>query len=185
MAAIIESTGRSRVKKGSTHSLKVDMTPMVDLGFLLITFFIFTTTLSTPVVASLVMPKEEGAPTPVAASKVMTVLLGPDDRVYAYEGQWERAVAEGKVISTNLAVENGVGKLIRAKQHAMDALGLKDHFQLVIKPLDGSTYGNFIDMIDETKINGVERFVIVAPEEGETLYVSDLKIGSPGNSNQK
>ena len=85
------------VKKAKKLSTRVDMTPMVDLGFLLITFFIFTTTLSTPNTSKLTMPKEEKDITKqmeVAKAGLVTVLLGKSDplnpgkdQIYYYEGE--------------------------------------------------------------------------------------------------
>src|SRR6185312_9616448 len=78
------------VKKAKKLSTRVDMTPMVDLGFLLITFFIFTTTMSTPNTMKLTMPKEEKNKedqTEVKESGALTILLGKDNEVFYYEGQ--------------------------------------------------------------------------------------------------
>src|SRR3982750_3150842 len=78
------------VKKAKKLSTRVDMTPMVDLGFLLITFFIFTTTMNTPTTVNLNMPKDtkdEKDQTKTKQSGALTVMLGKNDRVYYYEGE--------------------------------------------------------------------------------------------------
>src|SRR5882724_5119287 len=78
------------VKKAKKLSTRVDMTPMVDLGFLLITFFIFTTTMSSPKALNLNMPKDtknEEELNKAKESGALTIMLGKDNGVYYYEGQ--------------------------------------------------------------------------------------------------
>src|SRR3569832_1259401 len=78
------------VKKGKKLSTRVDMTPMVDLGFLLITFFIFTTTMNTPTTVNLNMHKDnkdEKDQTKTKQSGALTIKLGKNDQVYNYEGE--------------------------------------------------------------------------------------------------
>jgi biopolymer transport protein ExbD len=86
---------RSGVRKVLKHNLKVDMTPMVDLGFLLITFFVITTELAKPTAMNLYMPKD-GPPSPVGNSSALTILLD-DNKIYYYNGDWEVAVQSGGI----------------------------------------------------------------------------------------
>ena len=75
------------VKKAKKLSTRVDMTPMVDLGFLLITFFVFTATMSSPTTLDLNMPKDikkQEDQTEVKESSVLTIMLGKADQVYYY-----------------------------------------------------------------------------------------------------
>src|SRR5829696_3510819 len=88
MATILPlPTGISKTK---FHSVKIDMTPMVDLGFLLITFFIFTTSLAEPTVTKLSMPKDGEGTMPVRKNKLLTILVDKQ-KVFSYEGAWDDA----------------------------------------------------------------------------------------------
>src|SRR6187455_386900 len=75
-----------RAKKASTH---IDMTPMVDLAFLLLTFFMLTTTFSKPKTMDITMPvkdKPQVEGTKFPASLTMNVLLTENDRIIWYMG---------------------------------------------------------------------------------------------------
>ena len=83
--------GRTGGRKLKKANLKVDMTPMVDLGFLLIAFFIFTTEVSKPTITNLYMPDDKGDPTTVSQNKSLTILLGSYNRLFYYYGNPEEA----------------------------------------------------------------------------------------------
>lgn len=157
-------------KKGKRihAALNMDMTPMVDLGFLLITFFIFATTMEEKKASTLVMPKQ-GDPTHVAESKALTLILDKDNKVFVYSGKWEDAVKTNSVVETNYNVHHGLGSLIRERQQALGKE--KSHLMLLIKPLGNASYQNIIDALDETLINNVERYAIVEASLEEENYI--------------
>jgi biopolymer transport protein ExbD len=142
------------VKKGKKLSTRVDLTPMVDLGFLLITFFIFTTTMSQPTAMRLFLPKDtdEKDQNKVKASGVLTLLLGKNDAVYYYEGELAPDASNFK--STNF---KGIRDEILSKKKSTDP---KD-FVVVIKPDKESSYRNVVDALDEMTINDVKRYALV------------------------
>ncbi|MEI6947521.1 biopolymer transporter ExbD [Paraflavisolibacter sp. H34] len=150
-------------------SLRVDMTPMVDLGFLLITFFILTSTMAESRVAQLAMPAD-GPPSKAPESNTISVLLGKDNKAYVYYGRWEEAVQQKKVFATSYNLYTGLGAFVRAKQKQMaDA---PDQLIYLIKPSDESTYENVIDALDEATINGIKRYAVVPLSPEEKTYVA-------------
>lgn len=170
---------RAGVHRMKKHSLKTDMTPMVDLGFLLITFFVFTSSLSEPRALQLNMPAE-GPPTPVAASAALTILLGENNTVYYYEGDlitigWQQAIARGKIIKTNFSLRQGIGGMIRNKQKQLDRQPVngegREGLMMLIKAGARSSYKNVIDALDEAMINGVKKYAVVkiSAEESKLL----------------
>lgn len=82
--------GKKRAKKQST---RVDMTPMVDLAFLLLTFFVLTSTFSKPKSMELSLPADPppGSPPPPEVKNGVTFLLTKDDKIFYYAGQFYAA----------------------------------------------------------------------------------------------
>jgi biopolymer transport protein ExbD len=167
------------VKKAKKLSTRVDMTPMVDLGFLLITFFIFTSTMSTPTTMALNMPKDEKDEknqNEAKASGALSVFMGKGNRVYYYEGELEPNGANFKatdfkgirdvIINKKKAViashqHNTQCDEIRSRNNG-DPNSCKDRdLVVVIKPNPEATYKNTVDMLDEMTINGVKRYALV------------------------
>src|SRR5215217_5188364 len=151
-----------KTKRKVHADIKIDMTPMVDLGFLLITFFIFTTSMAEARVTQLFMPKD-GDSTPVKQSHVLTALIADNNKFFVYEGDWKTALATSKIAVTDYNVYQGLGKFIRVKQQLLGIDHQKKEFILIIKPLHSSSYKNFVDALDEVMINGVEKYAIVGP----------------------
>lgn len=157
-------------------SLRVDMTPLVDLGFLLITFFIFTTTMGSQAVMPLSVPAD-GPPMGSGESVTLTVLLGRNNEVAAYHGFWDDAVHNKKIVHSNYHITKGVGALIRQKQQQLLTAGrsAKD-LVLLVKPSADASYKNVVDVLDEVTINGVTRYALVAPTEAETAWMKGKPI---------
>lgn len=93
MAEIAESGGghgKGGKKRAKKQSTRVDMTPMVDLAFLLLTFFVLTSTFSKPKSMELSLPAEPppGSPPPPEVKNGVTFLLTKDDRIFYYVGQF-------------------------------------------------------------------------------------------------
>src|SRR4249919_1530464 len=130
MAELDTSSGGSHkkgpgVKKGKKLSTRVDLTPMVDLGFLLITFFIFTTTVSQPTAMKINLPKDVDKPeeqNKVKESAVLTIMLGRSDNIYYYEGS-DPAKLQGSTFK-------GIRDVILEKKRRTDTAD----FVVVLKP---------------------------------------------------
>jgi biopolymer transport protein ExbD len=182
------------VKKAKKLSTRVDMTPMVDLGFLLITFFIFTATMSSPKTMDLNMPKDtedKKDETKVKQSGALTIMLGKGDKVYYYEGELAPDGANFKS-STFKEIRN---EIIRKKQEVIKAhihddkceemkekakknedknwekADLDRDFVVVIKPNEEATYRNTVDMLDEMTINNVKRFAMIKIADTENQLI--------------
>jgi len=162
--------GGVRAKKMST---RIDMTPMVDLAFLLVTFFMLTTTFSKPTAMNLVMPDDdktikEDDKNKVKASEALTIILGKDDHVFYYEGLPSED-ATLSMQSTGYGADK-IRKVLRDKRSAVLATQPADKQDgpvVLIKPLQESRYQNLVDILDDMKICDIQRYAIVGatPEE--------------------
>ena len=155
--------GGVRAKKLST---RIDMTPMVDLGFLLVTFFILTTTMQKPKAMQVVMPDpdEKIDTTKIPDYEAVTLILGEKNRIFYYFGidSPKVEVAKYSNITKILIDRNQEVKELQA-QKAKEQKGAT----ILIKPTDKSTYENVVDILDEMKISAIGRYAIVDVTEDE------------------
>jgi biopolymer transport protein ExbD len=168
MAEIITTPNTTSKRRSVRKPLRIDMTPLVDLGFLLITFFIFTSTMAEPYATQLFMPAD-GPSTTYKESGTLTVLLDKDNRIYYYEGRWDVAVKNKAVKTTGYDLQHGLGHVIRQKQQHLGKQ--REDLMLIIKPLDEASYANVINTLDEVLINGIKRYAITDPTQKEKDFI--------------
>ena len=148
--------GKIRSKKAST---RIDLTAMVDLAFLLITFFIMTTTLAKPKAMDMVMPdkSKKDVQLPVPETRTMTVLLGSNDKI-----EWWIGPAGSPTHTDNFG-KDGIRKTLVEQDKKIQAThGGKDNYMIVlVKPSDKSTYKDFVNMIDEMNIAGIQSRAVI------------------------
>ena len=140
--------GKVRVKK---RPVKIDMTPMVDLAFLLLTFFILTTTFNKPPILELTMPEDSPYPNNpplINAANVLNLVLGENDKVYWW-------IADDPRPSVTNYSRNGIRKML-LKQRAVNP-----KIMVLIKAHDKSRYENIVDVLDEMTITRMERYALV------------------------
>lgn len=154
MADIISTPGKKRL------STRVDLTPMVDLGFLLITFFIFTTTMSEATGMKLTLPKDSPDSSKTSASKTLNLILAGGNKIWYYRGDDLQKVA--------LTDYNGLRSVITNMRSSVQQQ-FKDPKETVvlIKPTPSSSYKNLVDTWDEMTICDISRPVLMEPSVEE------------------
>ncbi len=159
------------VKKSKKLSTRVDLTPMVDLGFLLLTFFVFTTTMAQPTAMSMNEPKDDpNQQLKVKNSGAMTILLGKGNQVYYYYGQLMPETISQDFKSTTF---KGIRALILEKKKSTPI----DDLMYIIKSDDRSTFKNAIDILDEMAISDVPagHYAEVAMVPVEKMLISETE----------
>jgi biopolymer transport protein ExbD len=182
-----DKSGKVRSKKMST---KVDFTAMVDLAFLLITFFMLTTTLAKPNIMPIIMPEKKDLDVKdleaTKESQVLTLLLGANDKVYYYEG-----INDAKLDSTDYSAE-GMRKVILDKKDRVKTQWGEDEkddlknpgqkkmsskLNVILKPTKESRYKNLVDAFDEMKICNVSRYVMLDISKQEEDFIKNPAAG--------
>ena len=170
MENLTSSSSKNEKKFLSKKFIRVDMTPIVDLGFLLITFFMFTTNFTKPNVVDLGLPAGEGG-TEINYKNQLTFILGKNDRIFYYQKEAnnlsEKDVKEVSFQGIELA------KLI---EYYKNSAGAPENFTVIIKPTDDANYKNFVDILDEMALTKNERYGIsdLKPLE-KTIYEEKIK----------
>lgn len=170
MAEVIaqEKQGGSKQRK---KMIRVDMTPMVDLGFLLITFFMFTTNFTKPNVMDLGLPgKSSNPPTNVVdVNNQITFILGKDNRVF-YHQKTKEDLNKSNLKETDFSGINITKIISKAYNNARE----KENFTIIIEPTDDANYKNFVDILDNIAISKKERYGVTDIKSWEKKVYDEL-----------
>ncbi len=173
MAEVIaqEKQGGSKQRK---KPIRVDMTPMVDLGFLLITFFMFTTNFTKPNVMDLGLPGKSRDPIHnpknfIDKRNQITFILGKNDRVFYHQ-------SDAEDLNTRNLKETDFGgiKITKIIAEAYNNAPKKENFTIIIKPTDDANYKNFVDVLDNIAISKKERYGITDIKPWEKKVYEEL-----------
>ncbi|MCX2452731.1 biopolymer transporter ExbD [Pedobacter sp. PLR] len=147
-------------RPGNARSRKavpaVDLTAMVDLAFLLITFFMLTTSLSRPLAMDLAKPVIDIPDQPYPASRTVTLILGKENQVVWYRGEPGKSTA----VQSNF---EGINQVLAENKKAIAEIHSNDPAKfmvVIIKPTAASSYKNFVDALDEMNIAAVKSFLV-------------------------
>ena len=199
------NTGGSEPKKGKPKKLhlRVDFTPMVDMNMLLITFFMFCTTLSKPQMMDLVMPTKdqnltEEEKTKVDEANTITLLLADNNILYYYFGKpnyddysslvktnYSPDGFRAMLVSRNGKAISKMAELRSDKQkkkitdedfikQSKEIRNAKDGLVVIIKPTEASTYKNLVDVLDEMQICSIGQYAIVDMADGDYFLIENF-----------
>lgn len=167
--------GKKGKKKGRKKmSTRIDLTPMVDLGFLLVTFFMLTTTFSKPQTMEINMPvkpkdqlKEEEQNS-LKASKAFNILIGADNKLYWYRGLPQEPIEP--LSETNFSAD-GIRKVLLEKNRTIQ------NMVVLIKPTNEANYKNVVDILDEMNICNIQRYALVDITSADLDAIKQYKQG--------
>lgn len=173
MAEVIvqEKQGGSKQRK---KMIRIDMTPMVDLGFLLITFFMFTTNFTKPNVMDLGLPAKDAPQPPInniviAKENQVTFILGKDNRVF-YHQETAEDLNRNNLKETDFSGIH-ISKII---SEAYNNAKSKEKFTVIVKPTDDASYKNFVDILDNIAISKKERYGVTDIKPWEKKVYEEL-----------
>jgi biopolymer transport protein ExbD len=167
MAEMNLPNGKTHSKSGlraKRLSTKVDLTAMVDLGFLLITFFMLATTFTKPKAMEVNMPdnSDRKGMNPIKTSKSLSILLGEGDKIYTYVD------AENPQVDSTDFSPAGIRALLFKRQAEVAAKwGDKNELVVLIKSMPKARYKNLVDILDEMSITQTKRYAIVKTDEND------------------
>jgi biopolymer transport protein ExbD len=138
-----KSHGKGKKKKqGRRLGVRIDMTPLVDVAFLLLTFFMYTTSMSRPQTMEINLPPDKNVKVEIAESNLMTLRINDKGVIY-----WNIALDAPKIIEFK-----DLRAFLVDKQTSIPKL-------TVLLKIDRlGKYKMMVDLIDELNTAGVQRF---------------------------
>lgn len=176
----------SNKKRAKKHSTRMDMTPMVDLAFLLLTFFMLTTTFNREKIMQVHKPLPINPPTPLPKNTV-TILIGKNDQLLYYQGPFDPAKKENfhktgfyndqirnELMNLNKKLYDEISEIeadyanqlfndsvYRLKVNEAKKNKNNEGINVIIKSADDASYRSLVYILDEMEICNIVNYSIV------------------------
>jgi biopolymer transport protein ExbD len=150
--------GKKR-KKGRRLGIRIDMTPLVDVAFLLLTFFMFTTSMSRPQTMEINLPPDKDVKVEVAESNLMTLRV--NDRAEVF---WSMGIESPKRID-----QKDLRVFLR------DRLAGNPKLIVVLKIDRAGKYSTMVNLIDELNLSQITRFSLAPMLDKDKELVANVK----------
>lgn len=151
--------------RNGRDGIHIDMTPMADLAFLLLTFFVLTMTINKKYVVQVQTPdtRDTFSTVPINVKRVLTIVLGRNNRIYYYQGD------QTQVQLTDYSKE-GIRDLLLRSNIMIDKL------VVLIKPSQESKYKNLVDVLDEVDITQIPHYYIVKETDDDRNMIASANL---------
>lgn len=156
VAAPREGKGKKKRKKGRRLGTRIDMTPLVDVAFLLLTFFMFTTSMSRPQTMEINLPPDKDVKVEVAESNLLTLRVNDKAEIF-----WSIGIEAPKRVDR---------KDIRA--FLKDKAVQNPKLIVLLKVDRAGKYNTVVDIIDELNMAGVTRFSLAPMLEADKALIA-------------
>jgi biopolymer transport protein ExbD len=159
-----QTSGKGNRKRSRANGFHLDMTPMVDLAFLLLTFFMLTTTFTRLQTMELNLPDGNGADTPIPGKNALNIVLDEQDKVYYFFGY---PGDDPQVERTDFSAR-GIRQLL-----LQDRVRSNPNLVVLVKATEKARFKNLVDTLDELKLTETRKYALVdLQEEDRTLLAS-------------
>jgi len=169
------------IKKKRRVAIRIDMTPMVDIAFLLLIFYMATTSFKPPEARAVDLP-ESHSQIELPDKDVINLTVTKEDSVYVDYVKLVQVEIEGQLVDTKgrmvihlQRVEEVAGEILRARARNLRAL-------VVVKADEGARFGLMQDVMKQMQENNLERFLVITDNEVETEVPEDEAAGGEGQS---
>ncbi|MBI5168962.1 MAG: biopolymer transporter ExbD [Candidatus Eisenbacteria bacterium] len=139
--------------------MRIDMTPMVDVAFLLLIFFMVTTVFMTPQALEINLPPDNKTPMQVAESKILQLRVLGEDRVY-----WKRGPKTDPWVRTTVA----------GMKDVLKPLANNDAIVILLNIDRDATFDNMVSIIDQLDLANLGRFSILELTPADKAEVENL-----------
>jgi biopolymer transport protein ExbD len=164
-----EKTGGKPARKKLNP--RIDLTAMVDLAFLLITFFMLTTSLQKPKIFNVIMPDKSDDRIILPESRTLTICIGKNNEALSYLGLPDKPLTDPRI--SNCASKE-IREAILDIEKRVEATTGKS-LLVIIKPSDHSVYADMVNVLDELNIAGDPTYAITDIQPKDIAMLKEHK----------